>query len=200
MQVRHRRIVTPPRPCRQSEPRVRRRGQCVGRVPEPLAAADSSTKETTSCGTPVACQLAHDGCHRPRGPEWRYEYDLAGCLMSESDFDGRTVTYTYDAANRMTSRTNSLGQTFRFEHDSLGKVVVKDIDGEVTTPEYDIVGELAAATGTTAMRSRLPGRHGRLRSGTVNGRTAIHQYDRLGRRVGRTTAGGVVNEWTFDAV
>ncbi len=119
--------------------------------------------------------------------------------MSESDFDGRTMTYTCDAVNRMTSGTNSLGQTFRFEHDSLGKAVVKDIDGEVTTLEHDIVGELAAATGTTAMRSRLWGRHGRLRSGTVNGRTAIHQYDRLGRRVGRTTAGGVVSEWTFDA-
>ncbi|MFD7529412.1 RHS repeat domain-containing protein [Streptomyces sp. NPDC059849] len=52
------------------------------------------------------------GVINPQGPEWHYEHDPAGCLMPESDFDGRTVTHTYDAANRMTSRTNSLGRTF----------------------------------------------------------------------------------------
>ncbi|MEE1808465.1 putative T7SS-secreted protein [Streptomyces sp. BE133] len=143
--------------------------------------------------------LRMTGVINPQGLEWHYEYDPAGRLISESDFDGRTVTYTYDAANRMTSRTNSLGQAVRFEHNSLGKVVVKDIDGEVVTLEYDIFDELAGATGTNAMLSRLRDRYGRLRSETVNGRTVIYQYDRLGRRVGRTTAGGVVSEWTFDA-
>ncbi|WP_442817768.1 RHS repeat domain-containing protein [Streptomyces sp. NBC_01591] len=42
------------------------------------------------------------GVINPQGLEWHYEYDPAGRLISESDFDGRTVTYTYDAANRMT--------------------------------------------------------------------------------------------------
>ncbi|MFF3956310.1 RHS repeat domain-containing protein [Streptomyces sp. NPDC001890] len=73
------------------------------------------------------------GVINPQGLEWHYEYDPAGRLISECDFDGRTVTYTYDAANRMTSRANNLGRTVRFEHNSLGKAAVRDIDGEVTT-------------------------------------------------------------------
>ncbi|MFF3781132.1 putative T7SS-secreted protein [Streptomyces sp. NPDC001933] len=150
-------------------------------------------------------EFSHDanlrmtGVINPQGMEWSYEYDPAGRLISESDFDGRTITYTYDAANRMASRTNSLGQTIRFEHNSLGKVVVKDSDGEVTTLEYDVFGELAAAKGTNSVLSRLRDRYGRLRSETVNGRTVTYQYDRLGRRVGRTTACGAVSEWTYDA-
>ncbi|MFD5779812.1 putative T7SS-secreted protein [Streptomyces sp. NPDC126933] len=150
-------------------------------------------------------EFSHDvnlrltGVTNPQGLEWHYEYDPAGRLISESDFDSRTVTYTYDAANRMTSRTNSLDQTIRFEHNSLGKVVLKDSDGEVTTLEYDIFDELAAATGPQATLTRLRDRHGRLRSETVNGRTVTYRYDRLGRRVGRTSAGGAVSEWAFDA-
>ncbi|MFE9825485.1 putative T7SS-secreted protein [Streptomyces sp. NPDC005791] len=144
-------------------------------------------------------ELRMTGVTNPQGLKWRYEYDSAGRLTSESDFDCRTVTYTYDAANQMTSRTNTLGQTIRFEHNSLGKVVLKDVDGEITTLEYDVFDELASATSSVAQLSRMRDRHGRLRSESVNGRTTTYRYDGLGRRVGRTTAGGAVSEWTFDA-
>ncbi|MET7366450.1 putative T7SS-secreted protein [Streptomyces sp. NPDC005566] len=135
----------------------------------------------------------------PQGLQWHYAYDPAGRLMSESDFDDRIVTYAYDSSNQMVSRTNSLNQTIRFEHNSLGKVVLKDADGDTTTLAYDAFGELAMAVGTDVTLSRLRDRHGRLHSETVNGRTTTYQYDRLGRRVGRTTACGAVSEWTFDA-
>ncbi|MEW1686951.1 putative T7SS-secreted protein [Streptomyces sp. NPDC091263] len=135
----------------------------------------------------------------PQGLEWRYDYDSVGRLNSDSDFDGRTVTYTYDAANRMTSRTNVLGQTIRYGYNSLNKIVLKDNEGEITTLEYDVFDELASATGATAKLSRIRDRYGRLRSETVDGRTSTYRYDRLGRRVGRTTPRGAVSDWTFDA-
>lgn len=135
----------------------------------------------------------------PQGLKWTYEYDPAGRLMCESDFDGRRVTYAYDSANQMTSRTNSLNQTIRFEHDSLGRVVLKDADGDTTTLEYDVFGELATAISANVKLSRLRDQQGRLRSETVNGRATTYRYDKLGRRIGRTTAGGASSEWTFDA-
>ncbi|MET9376058.1 putative T7SS-secreted protein [Streptomyces sp. NPDC002992] len=135
----------------------------------------------------------------PQGLTWDYDYDPAGRLLSETDFDDRTLTYGYDGAGRLTSRTNPLGQTVLFEHNELGQVVRKDAEGAVTTYEYDIFDELAAATGPDATLIRLRDRYGRLKSETVNGRTLTYAYDGIGRRVGRTTPAGSVSEWSYDA-
>ncbi|MFF8831941.1 putative T7SS-secreted protein [Streptomyces sp. NPDC015131] len=135
----------------------------------------------------------------PQGLTWDYTYDAAGRPCSETDFDGRTLSYAYDAAGRLASRTNGMGQTIHFERDALGRIVRKDAEGAVSTYEYDIFDELAVATSPDARLERIRDRHGRLRSETVNGRTLSYTYDKLGRRVGRTTPGGSVSAWTYDA-
>ncbi|MFD7323107.1 putative T7SS-secreted protein [Streptomyces sp. NPDC059875] len=135
----------------------------------------------------------------PQGLTWDYDYDQAGRLLSETDFDDRTLTYAYDAAGRLTSRTNALGEAVRLEHNALGQTIRKDAAGAVTTYEYDIFDELAAATGPDATLVRLRDRYGRLKSETVNGRTLTYAYDGVGRRVGRRTPGGSVSEWSYDA-
>lgn len=135
----------------------------------------------------------------PQGLTWDYEYDAAGRLISETDFDGRTLSYTHDEASRLTSRTNGLGQTVRFEHDEVGRVIRKDAEGAITTFEYDIFDELAAATSPDATLVRLRDRFGRLRSETVNGRKLQFDYDVLGRRTGRATPTGAVSTWAYDA-
>ncbi|MGW2558204.1 putative T7SS-secreted protein [Streptomyces sp. NPDC001514] len=134
-----------------------------------------------------------------QGLTWTYAYDPAGRLVSETDFDGRTLTYAYDAAGRLVSRTNGPGQRVRYEHNELGQVVRKDAEGAVTTYEYDIFDELAAATGPEATLVRLRDRYGRLKSETMNGRTLAFDHDLLGRRTARTTPSGAASTWAYDA-
>ncbi|MFB7370797.1 polymorphic toxin type 30 domain-containing protein [Streptomyces sp. NPDC056222] len=153
----------------------------------------------------VRYEFTHDADLRltrvtdPQGLTWDYAYDPAGRPLSETDFDGRTLGYAYDAAGRLISRTNGLGQTVRFVRDALGRIVCKDAEGAVSTYEYDVFDELAVATNPDARLERLRDRYGRLTSETVNGRTLAYAYDRVGRQLGRTTPGGSVSTWSYDA-
>ncbi len=134
----------------------------------------------------------------PQGLCWSYTYDAAGRPTSETDFDGRTLVYSHDAAGRLTARTNGLGQTIRYEHDELGRLLRKDAGGAITVFEYDVFGQLAAATGPDAALTRLRDRHGRLISETVDGRTLTYAYDVLGRPISRTTPSGAESAWEYD--
>ncbi|MEF9883964.1 putative T7SS-secreted protein [Streptomyces sp. P9-A4] len=135
----------------------------------------------------------------PQGLTWDYAYDPAGRPLAETDFDDRTLGYEYDAAGRLASRANGLGQTIRFDRDALGRIVRKDVEGAVSTYEYDLFDQLAAATGPDATLARLRDRYGRLVSETVNGRTLSFTHDAIGRRTGRTTPGGTPSTWSYDA-
>ncbi|MFI8910921.1 putative T7SS-secreted protein [Streptomyces sp. NPDC053513] len=153
----------------------------------------------------VRYEFAHDTSLRltrvtaPQGLTWDYTYDPAGRLLAETDFDGRTLSYDYDAAGRLTSRANGLGQAIRFDRDVLGRIVRKEVEGAVSTYEYDLFDQLAAATGPDATLTRLRDRYGRLLSETVNGRTLSFTHDAAGRRTGRTTPGGSTSTWSYDA-
>ncbi|MEU9181820.1 putative T7SS-secreted protein [Streptomyces sp. NPDC048550] len=136
----------------------------------------------------------------PQGLTWDYAYDAAGQLVTETDFDGRALSYDYDPSGRLASRSNGLRQRIGFTHNALGQVIRKEVEGNgVTTFEYDIFDELVVAAGPGAGLERLRDRYGRLQSEKVNGRTLTYRYDELGRRVGRTTPGGAVSEWSYDA-
>ncbi|MER6612810.1 putative T7SS-secreted protein [Streptomyces xantholiticus] len=134
----------------------------------------------------------------PQGLTWDYTYDVAGRLVTETDFDGRALSYDYDASGRLAARANGLGQTIRFDRDTLGRIIRKDAEGAVSTYEYDVFDELAAATGPDATLGRLRDRYGRLVSETVNGRTLSFSHDAVGRRTGRRTPGGSTSTWSYD--
>ena len=54
------------------------------------------------------------------GLTWRYDYDLAGLLVAETDYNGATTRYEYDPAGQLTSQVNACGQRITFGHDQLG--------------------------------------------------------------------------------
>ncbi|MEU8706133.1 putative T7SS-secreted protein [Streptomyces sp. NPDC048565] len=135
----------------------------------------------------------------PQGLTWNYTYDAAGLLATETDFDNRTLSYHRDAAGRLTTRTDALGRTIHYERDSLDRVVSKNAAGSITSLSYDFSDKLARVVNADATITYLHDRHGRLKSETVNGRTMTYEYDRLGRRIGRTTPSGAASTWTYDA-
>ncbi|WP_327295954.1 DUF6531 domain-containing protein [Streptomyces sp. NBC_01197] len=135
----------------------------------------------------------------PQALTWEYHYDALGRIASETDFDGRTLSYRSDAAGRLSHRTNGVGATIRYERNPLGQTTLKDVAGAVTTFEYDSSDALMLAVGPGVTSSYTRGPQGRLESETVNGRTLSFEYDDLGRRTHRTTPGGAVSEWIYDA-
>ncbi|MER6630956.1 DUF6531 domain-containing protein [Streptomyces sp. NPDC000987] len=134
-----------------------------------------------------------------QGLTWDYAYDPAGRLISESDFDNRTLTYRHDAAGRLESRTGAMGQTIRYVRDPLGQILRKDVEGAITTYDYDPAGRLVLAVGPDATLALEYDNTGRVLSETINGRTVRHEYDPLGLRTKRTTPSGSTSHRDYDA-
>ncbi|WP_051093878.1 RHS repeat domain-containing protein [Streptomyces sp. MspMP-M5] len=135
----------------------------------------------------------------PHGLTWHYEYDAAGRLISETDFDGRSQNYAHDAAGRLTARTTALGHSIRFQYDALGRVLVKDVDGALTTFTYDAAGRPLQVTASGNELTWIRDEFGQVVAEVSNGRSTAFTYDVLGRRTSRTTPSGAVSRWTYDA-
>jgi RHS repeat-associated protein len=133
------------------------------------------------------------------GLTWRYGYDAAGRLVSETDYNGATTRYAYDPAGQLTSRVNACGQRVAFRHDQLGNVAMRICGGTTTTFGYDLAGRLVYARNPDAeiWLDRDP--QGRITAETCNGRTVTSAYDAAGRRRRRITPFGAVTEWDYDA-
>lgn len=134
-----------------------------------------------------------------QGLVWHYDYDAAGNLVRETDFNDRTVTYRHDPAGQLLERTNGAGETTSFTRDVLGNVVERRSGSVTTTFSHDDVGRLLEAvdgdTRVTFQRDPL----GRVLAETVNGRTVWSDYDALGRRIMRRTPSGTESMWEHDA-
>ncbi|PBC75928.1 RHS repeat-associated protein [Streptomyces sp. TLI_235] len=135
----------------------------------------------------------------PLGQQWEYTYDAAGRLVEERDFDGRSVSYRLDPAGQVIARVNPLGQEVQYTYDLLGRVAAKSVGGDVTSYVYDDAGYLIRAIGPDAEVVRTVDALGNLLTESVNGRTLVQVRDPLGRRVQRTTPGGHISTWTYDA-
>ncbi|WP_435284819.1 DUF6531 domain-containing protein [Streptomyces koelreuteriae] len=134
----------------------------------------------------------------PQGLTWTYEHDAAGRLLSETDFDDRTLTYAYDGAGRLTTRTDVLGHTVHYTYDVIGDLIARTSDGQITRFSYDLNRQLVSATGPDAELTLLRDPNGRVTCETVNGKSLVYAYDRLGRVSQRTTPSGASSRWTYD--
>ncbi len=135
----------------------------------------------------------------PQGLVWRYDYDPAGTLMQETDFNYRELRYAHDDAGQLVERTNGAGQTPRFVRDLLGNVVEQRSGDAVTTFGYDAAGRMVRATDADAEVSFDRDAVGRIVAETCNGRTLASSYDALGRRTHRRTPSGAESTWEYGA-
>ncbi|MBE8519441.1 type IV secretion protein Rhs [Amycolatopsis sp. H6(2020)] len=135
----------------------------------------------------------------PVGLEWRHEYDPAGNLVAEVDFNGRRVEYRRDAAGQLVERVNGAGEVTQFRRDTMGRIVERRCGDDVATFSYDAAGRLVRAVNAHAEVALDRDAAGRVLAETVNGRTVRSTYDALGRRTHRRTPSGVDSEWSYDA-
>ncbi|MDI3390710.1 RHS repeat-associated core domain-containing protein, partial [Streptomyces sp. B-S-A8] len=135
----------------------------------------------------------------PQGMNWHYEYDPTGLVISERDFDDRLLVFAHDEAGRLSFRANPMGQSVSYKRDSLGRVAVKNADGDETRYTYEPAGRLTtAATLESELVLQRDGM-GRLRTEMYEGRVLTFRRDALGRPVRRTTPSGAVTTYAYDA-
>jgi len=132
------------------------------------------------------------------GMSWRYEYDVAGRLIAENDYNGATTTYGYDAAGQFTRRVNAVGQEAVFHYDALGNMAERVADEATTTFGYDPMGRLLYARNADAEVRLQRDPLGRVTAETCNGRTITTQYDVAGQVTRRTTPSGAATSWEYD--
>jgi YD repeat-containing protein len=124
------------------------------------------------------------------GLTWRYDYDAAGRLVAETDFNGAVTRYAYDPAGQLTSRTNAAGQAVTYAYDELGRLVRRAAGEVVSSFGYDAAGRLIRASspdaesGSPATRSAAsPPKLPRLRT---TARTGL---------IRQAAPGAVLNRW-----
>ncbi|MCF3124860.1 RHS repeat protein, partial [Streptomyces arenae] len=130
---------------------------------------------------------------------WSYARDPVGNVVTETDFNGRTLAYRYDAARRLAERVNGAGQTTRFIRNPMGKVVEQSCDDRITTYAYDTADRLIGAENEHTRIHFVRDRLGRVVEESCNGASTRASYDANGRRTSFTTPSGVPAIWEYDA-
>jgi RHS repeat-associated protein len=133
------------------------------------------------------------------GLTWLYDYDPAGRLAAETDYNGAVTRYWHDAAGQLVKRVNAAGQETAYAYDSLGNLVEQVAGGAVTSFGYDEAGHLVLARNADAEIVFFRDPLGRVTAETCDGRTVSTSYDTAGRVTSRVTPSGAATSWSYDA-
>ena len=135
---------------------------------------------------------------RVGGLAWRYDYDPAGRLVAETDFNGAVTRYVHDAAGQVVGQINAAGQEVGFGYDLLGNLISRRAGGVATSFGYDAAGLLVRAASPDAVLAIERDALGRVTAETCNGAAVLSSYDLAGRRVRRVTPSGAETVWAYD--
>jgi RHS repeat-associated protein len=141
------------------------------------------------------------GAVSPGGTQLTQAHDARGNLLT-STFGGATTSYRYDDSDRPTSVTDPTGGTVRYSYTAVSQVPAQvtdqtggttqlesanglvtrltDADGNTTTYDYDIAGNLASVTDPA-------------------GQITQFSYDSGGRGTAQTSPSGATTRYTYDA-
>ncbi|BAZ48519.1 YD repeat protein [Nostoc sp. NIES-4103] len=156
-----------------------------------------------------------------------YEYDANGRVVKETATTPKgqvlITTRSFDNSDRIISETTPDGTVTLTEYDKAGRVAAKTVNGQRTTYEYDLTGNLTATTyadGTTetstynaisqviSAKDRLNQVFtykyddvGRLIETTYPDQTkSTTTYDAVGNILSETSATGIKSSYTYDPV
>ncbi|MGH3152870.1 MAG: RHS repeat-associated core domain-containing protein, partial [Streptosporangiaceae bacterium] len=132
------------------------------------------------------------------GLTWRYEYDEAGRLAAETDYNGAVTRYEHDPAGQLTGQVNAVGQQIGYGYDELGRLIRRVADVVASSFCYDAAGRLVQARNPDAELRFTRDQLGRVTAETCNDRTVLSTYDLAGRRRRRLTPGGAQQRWDYD--
>ena len=132
------------------------------------------------------------------GLTWRYDYDVTGRLVAETDYNGAVTRYEYDPAGQLTGQVNAVGQQIGCAYDELGRLIQRVADGVASAFGYDAAGRLVQARNPDAEIRFTRDPLGRVTAETCNDRTVLSMYDLAGRRRRRLTPGGAQQRWEYD--
>lgn len=160
----------------------------------------------------------------PSGGQLNYAYDASGDLISSTDGDARTTTYTYnsthglldiidpanrrgirneyDASGRLLSTTDADGNTIRFTFNPNSRQqIVTDRRGNITVYEYDERGNTLSITDADGKvtRSTYDVFGNRLSMTDQLGNTTTYTYDARGNMLSKTDAQGRITRFTYNA-
>lgn len=137
----------------------------------------------------------------PQGGTTTYTYDMAGNRISTTDPDGSTTGYSYDTMGNMTSTTDALGQTTNYTYNQYGQVLsITDSQGNTTSYGYDANGNLTSTTdpagATTKYEYDIKGSITKV----INplGQAAVFTYDQSGNLVSMTDTAGATTSFTYN--
>ncbi len=183
--------------------------------PQAIYGYDAASLETSltrtigGSGTAVSETLSYDSGGRlttqaySGGTTYKYSYDLANRLTSETDQEG-LVSFTYDSTNQLTGASGTRAETYTY--DSGGNRTMTGYTtgtgNELTTSPgytytYDNAGNLISQTNTSTsvVTTYTYDYHNQL-TGVKTGGTvlATYTYDALGHRIGVDDSG--TQTWT----
>ena len=127
------------------------------------------------------------------GASYRFTRDALGRAVDETRFDGTRVRWTYDAANQPIETSEEPGTpaeiVFKYTRDAIGRMLVRESEGNRAVFEYDAAGQLVLArTERPAVEVKIAydeaGRRISESVATDERSFAIrHSYDPLGNRL-----------------
>lgn len=119
----------------------------------------------------------------PLGQETTYEHSFdSGHLLSMTDANGQTSSYTYDENGNLASVTDPLNQATSFSYDTLGnRTAITDPQIHTTGFEYDLLNRIVEVT--------LP-----------DGTSSSMTYDAVGNRTAITDPLGQTTQFVYDEV
>ena len=129
-------------------------------------------------------------------------FDILGNVVSATDQNGRTTTFSYDDAERLTQVSNSQNGTTRYEYDaSNNTTAIVFANGTRLTQTFDAFNRLLRTTNANSQSTMFGyDRHNNITSRTdARGQTITYLYDALDRLTRKTKPTEVV-QFGYDAM
>ena len=122
----------------------------------------------------------------------KYEYNVKGQLIKETDAKGKVTSYSYDKNGNQEKVTNALGAITSYTYDAKNQLLEeKDAKGNVISYKYDALGNLINKTDARGNRTyyEYDSSNNLTKVTDALGHVTNYTYDKLGNLIEETRVG-----------